>query len=135
MVQSAPQAAMCLGAPLSQLLGQRLPPICGGLSGQAGDQMLLFSLVIGDMCLHCQTRISGCICPALSACPTPAPQQWFWKLPRERAGRTQGKGQQSLSIPILLTPRGSFGTAVLNPQSTMTHHVLMQDTLPWAHPN
>lgn len=40
----------------------------------------------------------------------------------------------SLSSSIS-APRGSFRTAVLNPQSTMTHDVLMQDTLLWAHPN
>lgn len=40
-----------------------------------------------------------------------------------------------LSFPILLTPRGSFRTAVLNPLSTVTHDVLMQDTLLWTHPN
>lgn len=83
-------------------------------------------------------------CPALSVW---GPPTWLWTLPKDRAGPRAGPGSPQgtlpwgwgsslfLSFPSLLTPREPFRTAVLNPQSTRTHSVLMQDTRPWAHPN
>lgn len=78
-------------------------------------------------------------CPAL---PAHGPPAQFWVLPKDRAGLSLprlhdlGAGGSGVSLsPSFSPPRGSFRTAVLNPRSTVTHAVLMQDTLLWAHPN
>lgn len=135
-----------VGAPLSHPLVSVTASHMWRLSKWAGrSPCVVYFLWSSVTCVpHCQAEIKGCTTQH-SLCGVPP--TCFWILPKDRAGPEQGLdllgfhclGAEGsglfLSFSILLTPRGSFRTAVLNPLSTVTHDVLMQDTLLWAHPN